>query len=127
MQPSLLAFNFPHGTAIAAVQLSITQQLMIPQVTEDLMSYITNNYHDTTMILFLWINALSPIATYPNRQAYLGQLETWLTSCAVCLSTTIAAINAASTAAQALAVTPNYASISANPNVTLWGALAISN
>lgn len=118
---------FPHGTTQGSVYLSLAIMVNLATARAQLQGLLSNAYSLDTR----WnLNAIYNLAKkngLTNRAAYIEQLFTWAQNIIIYIGTYITTVQAATTAAEVAAITPNINAFGSDPGITALGALAINS
>lgn len=113
---------------VPAPTLLQAQSIAMMNFYSDMQVYVNAAYSDTTKLtlLIMYIMAINNGLT--NRAVYIAQALNWSVSILTYAQTVIGEIEASSTVSAVEAITWNIAAnIAADPNITLLGALSITN
>lgn len=121
-----LTYTFPTGTSQAAAYLSFTIQINLNMFMGAIQIYIQSIFPLQTQQQFVIEYLTAQATSKTNRQAYVGQLLTWVDQIDTYAAGYVALVKSQTDPAVVAAMQFDPSLIPATPNVTLVGAISIS-
>lgn len=121
-----MTYSFPTGTPQAAAYLSFTIQINLSMFMTAIQVYIQNLFPLQTQQQFVIEYLTAQAASKVDRQAYIGQLLTWVDQIDTYAAAYVASVKAQTDPAVVATMQFDPRQIPATPNVTLVEAISIS-